>query len=243
MARTGDCVLNLPSVNEAGAVAWGCFNLGLIILFSFGASLLAVRGMSMQDAASVTSIALWIAILSLPVGGYLLQRSTAPRLLANLSYLAAGLAVLTLHFDTWSVLACVAFGLALGPGPGALTAMPSRVLRPEHRITGLAIFATLNAAIMGIGPMVAGMLADAAHSPAATLMLGIVMMVPCVPLTILFEPSLRRSLSTGTQAQTIFAGSSRGPRGQGSFCACLRQRYPLRVSLRLGRDPVKPLHA
>ncbi|HTG19839.1 MAG TPA: hypothetical protein VK681_07330 [Reyranella sp.] len=144
-------MLNLPSVNEAGAVAWGCFNLGLIILFSFGASLLAVRGMSIQDAASVTSIALWIAILSIPVGGYLLQRSTAPRLLANLSYLAAGLAVLTLYFDTWSVLACVAFGLALGPGPGALTAMPSRVLRPEHRITGLAILATLNAAIMGIG--------------------------------------------------------------------------------------------
>ena len=48
--------------------------------------------------------------------------------------------------------------------------------------------------------MAAGMLADAAHSPAAALLLGIVMMVACVPLTILFEPSLRRSLSTGTQA-------------------------------------------
>jgi predicted MFS family arabinose efflux permease len=186
--------LSLRSVLIA-ASAWGCLNVGLIIMFSFGASLLAVRGMSTQDAASITSIALWISIFSVPVGGYLLQRSARPRLLANLSYLAAGLALLALYLGTWPILACVAFGLMLGPGPGDLTAMPSRVLRPEHRITGLAIFATLNSAIMGIGPMIAGMLADAAHSPAAALLLGVAMMVACVPLTILFEATLRRSSS------------------------------------------------
>ena len=185
---------SLRSVLIAGT-AWGCFNVGLIILFSFGASLLAVRGMSMQDAASVTSIALWILIPSSPLGAYLLQRSATPGLLANLSYLAAGLSLLALYLDAWPVLACIAFGLALGPGPGVLTAMPSRVLRPEHRITGLAIFATLNSAIMGIGPMIAGMLADAAHSPAAALLLGVAMMVACVPLTILFEATLHRSSS------------------------------------------------
>ena len=185
---------SLRSVLIAGT-AWGCFNVGLIILFSFGASLLAVRGMSMQDAASVTSIALWILILSSPLGAYLLQRSAIPGLLANLSYLAAGLALLALYLDAWPVLACIAFGLALGPGPGVLTAMPSRVLRPEHRITGLAIFATLNSAIMGIGPMIAGMVADAAHSPAAALLLGVAMMVACVPLTIVFEATLHRSSS------------------------------------------------
>jgi predicted MFS family arabinose efflux permease len=184
--------LSLRGVLIAGT-AWGCFNLGLIILFSFGTSFLAERGMPLQDAATVTSIPLWIAIVSIPAGGYLLQRSATPRLLANLSYVAAGLALLALSFDAWPVVACLAFGLALGPGPGVLTAMPSRVLQPEHRITGLAIFATLTAAIMGIGPMFAGMLADAAHSPAAALLLGVAMMMVCVPLTILFEASLRRS--------------------------------------------------
>lgn len=183
-----------PSLRSVliAASAWGCFNLGLIILFSFGASHLGRQGMSPADAADVTSIALWTAILSIPVGGYLLQRSATPRLLANLSYLAAGLALLALYFDAWPVLACIAFGLALGPGPGVLTAMPSRVLQLEHRITGLAIFATLNSAIMGVGPIIAGMLADAAHSPAAALLLGVAMMAACVPLTILFESTLRR---------------------------------------------------
>src|ERR1700722_14804995 len=141
--------------------------------------------MSTQDAAGITSIALSISIFSVPVGGYLLQHSARPRLLANLSYLAAGLALLAFYLGAWPILACVAFGLVLGPGPGDLTAMPSRVLRPEHRITGLAIFATLNSAIMGIGPMIAGMPADAGHSPAAALLLGVAMMVACVPLTIL----------------------------------------------------------
>ena len=167
--------------------AWGCFNLALIVLFSFGGSLLAVRGMPAQDAAAVTSIALWIAILSVPLGGFLLQRTASPRLWANLSYLAAGLALLALYLDVWPVVACIAFGLALGPGPGALTAMPSRVLRPDHRITGLAIFGTVNSAIMGIGPIFAGILADAAQTPAAALLLGVAMAVVCVPLTTLFE--------------------------------------------------------
>jgi len=185
---------SLRSVLIAG-VAWGCFNLALIVLFSFGASLLATRGMSMQDAAAVTSIALWITILSVPLGGYLLQLSARPGLWANLSYLAAGLALLALSLDVWPVVACIAFGLALGPGPGTLTAMPSRVLKPEHRITGLAIFATLTSAIMGTGPMVAGALADAAHSPVAALLLGVAMTVICVPLTMLFEATLPKASS------------------------------------------------
>jgi len=185
---------SLRSVLIAGT-AWGCFNLALIVLFSFGASLLALRGMSLQDAAAVTSIALWIAILSIPLGGHLLQRSATPRLWANLSYVAAGLALLSVALDAWPIFACIAFGLALGAGPGALTALPSRVLKPEHRITGLAIFATLTSAIMGTGPILAGMLADAAHSPAAALLLGAAMMAACVPLTILFEATLPRASS------------------------------------------------
>ena len=191
-----------PSLRSVliAASAWGCLNVSLIIMFSFGTSLLAVRGMSMQDAASITSIPLWVSLFSVPLGGYLLQRSARPRLLANLSYLAAGLALLALYFDIWPVLACVAFGLVLGPGPGDLTAMPSRVLRPEHRITGLAAFATLNSAMMGVGPMIAGILADAAHSPAPALLLGVALTVACVPLTILFEATVHRSLPTGTSA-------------------------------------------
>ena len=173
-------------------VAWGFFNLGLIVLLSFGAGLLAQRGRTMLDAAAVTSIPLWIAILSIPIGGYIVQRSKVPGLLAGMSYLAAAAALVGLCLDAWPLLACIVFGLAIGPGPGAIMALPSRVLRPEHRITGLGIFGSLYAVIVGIGPWLAGRLAEAAHTPVAALLLGAVLFAACVPLMILFEATVRR---------------------------------------------------
>lgn len=137
-------------------VAWSFFNLDLIVLLGFGADLLATRGMAVVDASALTSISLWIAILSIPLGGLLVQRSMAPGLLAGLSYVAAAAALVALCLDAWPVAALIAFGLALGPGPGAIMALPSRVLRPEHRITGLGIFYSLYGVIVGAGPWPAG---------------------------------------------------------------------------------------
>jgi predicted MFS family arabinose efflux permease len=162
------------------------------MLFSFGTSLLALGGRSTLDAAEITSISLWIAILSIPIGGFLVQRSAAPRLLACLSYVAAAVALLALSLGTSPVLACIAFGIALGPGPGAIMAMAPRVLQPEHRITGLGIFGTVYAVVVGSGPWIAGLLVDATQTPAAALLLGAATIGACVPLTMLFEISLRR---------------------------------------------------
>lgn len=172
-------------------VAWGVFNLGLITLLSFGAAHLARRGWTMLDATAVVSIPLWIAVLSIPVGGFIVQRSKSPGLMASLSYLAAGGALLALCLDAWPILACIAFGLAIGPGPGAIMALPSRVLRPEHRITGLGLFGSVYGLIVGIGPWLAGRLVEAAHTPAAALLLGAALFAACVPLAILFEATVR----------------------------------------------------
>ena len=172
-------------------VAWGVFNLGLITLLSFGAAHLVRRGWTMLDATAVVSIPLWIAILSIPVGGFFVQRSRSPGLMACLSYLAVSGALVALCLDTWPILACIALGLAIGPGPGAIMALPSRVLRPQHRITGFGIFGSVYGVIVGIGPWLAGQLVEAAHTPAAALLLGAGLFAACVPLTILFEATVR----------------------------------------------------
>lgn len=174
-------------------VAWSSFNLGLILLLGFGTDLLAARGMAVLDASAVTSIPLWIAILSIPIGGFLVQRSKAPGLLAGLSYVAAAAALVALCLDAWPIIACIAFGLAIGPGPGAIMALPSRVLRPEHRLTGLGIFGSLYAVIVGIGPWLAGRLAETAHTPAAAVLLGAALFAACLPLMILFEMISRQT--------------------------------------------------
>jgi predicted MFS family arabinose efflux permease len=173
-------------------VAWSFFNLGLIVLLGFGADLLAARGMAVLDASAVTSIPLWIAILSIPIGGLIVQRSKTPGLFAGLSYVTAAAALVALCLDAWPVIACIAFGLAIGPGPGAIMALPSRVLRPEHRITGLGIFGSLYGVIVGTGPWLAGRLAETAQTPAAAVLLGGALFAACVPLMILFEATVRQ---------------------------------------------------
>ncbi len=169
-------------------LAWSCFNLGLILLFSFGASFLSQRGMAGAEAAAVTSLALWIAILSIPLGGFMLLRVAMPRLMASLSYLAAAAALVALSLGASPVLA---FGLAIGPGPGAIMALPARVLAPQHRATGLGLFGSLYAVIVGLGPWVAGLVVDAAQTPAAALLLGAALFAICVPLTMLFDATER----------------------------------------------------
>jgi len=183
-----------PSLRSllVACVTWSFFNLGLILLLGFGTDLLAARGMAVLDASAVTSIPLWIAILSIPIGGLIVQRSNAPGLLANLSYVAAAAALIGLCFDAWPVIACIAFGLAIGPGPGAIMALPSRVLRPEHRISGLGIFGSLYGVIVGTGPWLAGQLVETAQTPAAAVLLGAALFVACVPLMILFEATVRQ---------------------------------------------------
>ncbi len=60
----------LVPVSTAG-LAWGCFNAGLVIFFSFTPALLVGRGMSATDAGTLVSVGLWVSLISLPLGGYL----------------------------------------------------------------------------------------------------------------------------------------------------------------------------
>ena len=62
------------SVSTAG-LAWGVFNVGLVIFFSFTPDLLTTQGWSAVDAGSLVSLGLWVSILSLPLGGYLTERN------------------------------------------------------------------------------------------------------------------------------------------------------------------------
>jgi len=81
------------------SIAWSCFNLGLTAFFSFGPGLLASRGMSGLEAATVTSLPLWIAILSMPLGSCVPQRLPRPRLVEGLSYLMTAAMPLTALFE------------------------------------------------------------------------------------------------------------------------------------------------
>ncbi len=54
---------------------WGLFNVGFAVIFSFGPSMLVERGWSIAAAGSTISIVLWLAVISVPLGGFIADRT------------------------------------------------------------------------------------------------------------------------------------------------------------------------
>jgi cyanate permease len=103
---------------------WGLFNLGLLIFFSFEPAHLAGGGRSFAEAASLASLALWISIGSLPLGGYLVERARCTEMAVLVATAALGVAVFLLRYDPNAALLCSFIGVAIGFPAGALIALP-----------------------------------------------------------------------------------------------------------------------
>ncbi len=67
------------AVVTAGLI-WGFFNIAFAMIFSFGPTMLVEHGWSIAAAGSAISIVLWLAVLSVPLGGFLADRSGRPSL-------------------------------------------------------------------------------------------------------------------------------------------------------------------
>jgi predicted MFS family arabinose efflux permease len=184
--------LSLPPRPEAlpiiiAGLVWGAFNVGLIMFFSFVPPLLVQHGAELTNAAFLTSLGLWVMIASVPVGGYLVQHSgrfdAAIMLFSGVTGSAlAGLAA----FPSMSLLLCVAIGIAVGPPPGAILAMPGRVLKPENRAVGLGLFMTVFYVTAAIGPALAGFIGDRMGA-SAPVHFGTFLFIAVVPLVMLFR--------------------------------------------------------
>jgi predicted MFS family arabinose efflux permease len=181
----------LAPVIVAG-VMWGAFNSGLVGYFSFVPALLAGRGgMTLAESGTMTSLALWVGMVSIPLGGFVTQRLNMP---GATIVLFSGLAALSLVLIVAGVpplFACVAFGLALGPPPGVITSLPARVLSPADRAPGLGIFYTCHFLLQATGPAIAGWVHDKAGGGAAVLFAAAMFVVPMALLGV-FELLARR---------------------------------------------------
>jgi predicted MFS family arabinose efflux permease len=100
------------------SVMWACVNLGLVIFFSFAPGLLQERHVATADAAALTSAALWILMVSVPVGGFLAQRSGRTGAAIVVFSAVAALALALLPAGLLPLALCAAFGVAVGPPAG-----------------------------------------------------------------------------------------------------------------------------
>src|SRR2546422_5700102 len=103
--------------------AWGCFNASLVAVVAFGPAMLVARGVSLGDAGFIVSLAIWVTILSVPLGGMLTDRLRRPTPVIVAGILAAGLATLLLPVLPHPLLAVSLLRFLARAAPGAAMAL------------------------------------------------------------------------------------------------------------------------
>jgi predicted MFS family arabinose efflux permease len=204
-ARLPGAVL-LP-VTIAGIV-WGAMNLACILFFSYAPLLLTARGSSPTAAASLTSLAIWLTILAIPSGGYLVHRLGRPIAAIAVCALIAACALTLFVGGIYPTISCLMFGVAVGPLSGAILSLPAQVLKAGQRSVGFGVFYTLFYVLMAVGPSLVGRLQDFWQSPSAGLIAAAALLVVAVPLSLSFASLANRRQIADHSLETEWRAAS-----------------------------------
>jgi MFS family permease len=180
----------LLAVGIAG-VMWGLFNVGFAMIFSFGPAMLAEHGWSIAAAGSAISIVLWVAVVSVPLGGFVADRINRPQAVLVTGCLLFALLMVALPRTSAVILIVTALGLISGQPAGPLLSLPARVLQPATRAIGMGVFYTLYYGAMMLGPVIAGAAAKWTGSAGAALDFGATVLVACPLLLLAFNRAAR----------------------------------------------------
>ncbi|HEX6078110.1 MAG TPA: MFS transporter [Methylomirabilota bacterium] len=180
---------------SAGA-GWALLNASVIVVASFAPSFLMTRGASLGEAGGITGVALWISILSVPLGGLVADRLGRPRLLMMVGCVATAVTIACAARAPWPAFWLVASGILLGLPPGIMMALLPRAVRPEHLATALGVFYALFYLGMAISQTVAGALRDLTGDASAPLLFASVLMVLTVAAIAMFWRLEDRSAPT-----------------------------------------------
>ena len=190
----------MMAVIVAGLI-WGLFNLGFAMIFSFGPTMLVERGYTIAQSGSVISIVLWLAVFSVPLGGFVADRLKRPQFVLVAGSLLFALLMLLLAHSGVVIPLVVALGLISGQPAGPMMSLPARVLEPATRALGMGIFYTLYYAAMTLGPIVAGAAAKWTGSAAAAFDFGAAVVLACPLLLWLFNHSAQALSADSPRAQ------------------------------------------
>jgi MFS family permease len=137
-------------------------------------------------ARTMASLVMWTTLVSLPLGGRVIEvvGFVTPTMLVSLSL--AAIIVLVVPLGVAPAALCVAFGLFVGVPGGALMALISEAVTAENRGPGLGVFYTWYYVGMTAAPALAGWTRDSSGSAsapvifAAVMLAGVVLCVGCL---------------------------------------------------------------
>jgi len=170
----------------AGTI-WGLFNGAFAMIFGFAPILLTGRGWDLAAASSATSIAVWLSVISVPIGGIIADRTGRPNLVMVLSLALTALAMAALPRFNNVVMTMIAIGAISGVPVGAIMSLPARVLAPATRAIGMGVFFTLFYGFVVAAPLVAGVLIEWTGWDGAAMDFGALMLLAAIVMLALFE--------------------------------------------------------
>jgi len=168
-------------------LAWTLYNAVLILVVSFTPGALVSAGYERGAANSVTSLFMWTAMVSVPLGGRILQsvRHVTPALAALLLGSSAMLVVITT--GTLPAASIILLGIIAGIPAGALMSLSAEAVSRENRGPGLGIFYTWYYLGMTLVPVLAGWLRDWTGSAKAPVLLSALLMASVVVCVVLLR--------------------------------------------------------
>lgn len=163
----------------AAGLIWCLYNVGFAMVFSFGPSMLVERGWSNSAAGSTISIVLWLATLSVPLGGFLTDRTKRGGAVLALGCVGFALLMLVLSRSGPVLPLIIAMGIVCGLPAGATMSLPARLLDQRTRSIGMGVFYTVYYAGMLAGPAIGGKLAVWAGTATGALDFGAAALLLC----------------------------------------------------------------
>ncbi len=156
--------------------AWSCFNASLVAVIAFSPGMLVARGVTLGDAGFIVSLAIWVTILSVPLGGLLTDRLGRPNLVIVAGSAAAAFVTILLPVLPHPLLAFCLVGLVIGAAPGAVMALLPKVVAAERMATALGVYYTVFYVGVAVTQTLAGVVRDLSGSPAAPVLFAALVM-------------------------------------------------------------------
>jgi len=161
-------------------VAWGTFNASLVAVIAFGPAMLVARGVSLGQAGFEVSLAIWVTILSVPLGGVLSDRMRRSDLFIVVGAAGAGALLFALPTMPGAALGLLVIGVLIGGPPGPLTSLLPRALVADRLATGLGVSYTAYYLVMAAVQPLAGWLRDLTTDPATPVRFAAAAMVATI---------------------------------------------------------------
>ena len=168
-------------------LAWAFSTAGYVIVLAFAAAHLQARGYSVAGAGAMVSLQIWISLIAMPVGGWLVERLQRPYAVVCLAFLANGAAVAAIPYtdQVWALFTLL--GLIGGLPAGIIIALAAESLAPANRAVGLGVYYTWFYGGMGLAPVVAGMALDLSGDAAAPFLIPLVTALAAVATILLYR--------------------------------------------------------